>query len=548
MTGPAAEMAPTGGADQAPAVVLGLPAVEPGTAADVPNGLFAGPAAEPDRFELLGTGLRGGEGTVWRARYQGRLNNPVVYAVKQLEPPPGAPRVWPTAADERRWLDQRHLLQAVENPHLVRLVDVFLGPPPHRAGTPPAGPDGREVVRPYVVMEWIDGVSLAAHLATESPDLTTRLGWLCDLADGVQALHSVTQTFGNPMLHRDIKPANCVLHPVRGAVLIDFGGLRARDDGYDPDGMHSRYYAAPEVLAAPREPRTPESDLFALGAVGYFCVTGTDPPGDGDAVRKGLEKAIPAHGRRPLINHLAAMLSPDPGDRPARARAWATEALTLAALPRRRRRRRRLAAAGLVLLAAGAGGVYRVTREPEATLPGFTPFGREYSAFPYRIAGRELSLSPPTGNDRYSHLWGLYSPGAACAAAIEFDVTVTPVSSSFGYGFAVAPRSTMTQDGVPDGASIQYEWQAADITAAPGSYLRPAQLPGGAWAGTVDPDPAPPIDRPQHVRVSGIGQTIRIDVGETSAAYQVPTVECGGIAVRAWGAAVTLTDVHISRT
>ena len=545
MTGREAEMPPTGGGeyqDQEPRV----PAPDRDVPPAGPNGLFAGPAIEPDRFELLGAGLRGGEGTVWRARYRGQLDNPVTYAVKQLEPPSGASPVWPSAADERRWLDQRHLLQAVESPHLVRLIDVFLGPPPHRSGTPPVAADGREVVRPYVVMEWIDGVSLATGLRSGDPDLATRLGWLRDLADGVQALHSVTQTFGNPMLHRDIKPANCVLHPTRGAVLIDFGGLRAQADGYDPRGLHSPHYAAPEVLAAPRAPRNPASDLYALGAVGYFCVTGDDPPNEPDSVRRGLERVLPAYRKRGLATHLAAMLHPDPAARPAQARTWAAEALVLAAPPRRRRRR--LMVAALVLLIAGAGVAHQVTRKTPATVSGFTPFGREFSPFPYRVAGREVSMSPPTGDDRYSHLWGLHAPGDECAATIEFDVKVTPVSSSFGYGLAVAPRSTMDADNIPAGASIQYEWQSAGLSAAPGSYLRPAQLPGGAWSGTTDPDPAPPINRPQHIRVSAVGQTIRMSVGDTTVAYVVPQVECGGITVRAWGAPVDLRNVQISRT
>src|SRR4051794_16122168 len=42
-----------------------------------PNGWFAGPHGDPDRFQLLGRGLAGGEGNIWRARYRGELTSPL---------------------------------------------------------------------------------------------------------------------------------------------------------------------------------------------------------------------------------------------------------------------------------------------------------------------------------------------------------------------------------------------------------------------------------------------------------------------------------------
>jgi serine/threonine protein kinase len=101
-------------------------------------------------------------------------------------------------------------------------------------------------------------------------DLHERLGYVCDLAEAVTVLHSASQD-GNAMLHRDIKPANVIIDPERGAVLIDFGTMRSLTDGFDEDGMHSREYTAPEVLANPHAARTFASDLYSLGALTYFC-------------------------------------------------------------------------------------------------------------------------------------------------------------------------------------------------------------------------------------------------------------------------------------
>jgi hypothetical protein len=55
----------------------------------LPAQLYAGPADEPDRWQLLGTGLPGGEGTTWQARYLGGLRAPLPRAVKMLRRPPG---------------------------------------------------------------------------------------------------------------------------------------------------------------------------------------------------------------------------------------------------------------------------------------------------------------------------------------------------------------------------------------------------------------------------------------------------------------------------
>ena len=119
------------------------PASEP-----APNGWYAGPVDDPDRYELLGTGISGGEGTLWRARYRGGLASPIPFAVKALRPPPGAAPGWPSAADRRRWHDQQALLRHLEIDHVVRLHEVFAGPAPHAATA-----SGRPVpLVAYVVM------------------------------------------------------------------------------------------------------------------------------------------------------------------------------------------------------------------------------------------------------------------------------------------------------------------------------------------------------------------------------------------------------------
>ena len=542
--------AATGAGDRpdALAVLFSTPSVADGE----PNGLFAGPDDDPDRFELLGSGRRGGEGTTWRGRFRGSLATPVTYALKQLHPTAGAGPFWPTPADLRRWSDQRHLLQTVRNDHLVRVHDVFLGAAPHRFGTSRTA-DGQESAVPYLVMEWIDGADLRSEVESGPGDLEARLRHVRDVADALAALHSVTRTGGNPMLHCDVKPENCVLDGRRGAVLVDLGTLRPVDGGRDPLGLHTRHYTAPEVLADPTAPRTAAGDLYGLGALAYFCVVGADPPAanEHDAVavaRSELRAATRTRGssRDALVDLICAMLDPDPARRPSRPTVWA-DALCTAVRPPGRRRARVLAATMTAVVAAGGVGTVVANgrdAEPKAGMVApFAPFGTSFASFDTTVAGDHLTISPPLGENRYDHLWGLFSPADACATAVEFDAAVGPHDAATpGFGYAVAARSSV-QDDQPAGFSLQYEWSPET-----GSLVRPVELPGGAWRDSAEPEPMPDLAQPHHVRVAAVGTSVGITVDDHSVTYEIPETECGGIAIRAWGAPVEISRLAVSAT
>jgi eukaryotic-like serine/threonine-protein kinase len=328
-----------------------------------PNGWFAGPHGDPDRFQLLGPGLAGGEGNIWRARYRGQLTSPLTVAVKELRRPRRAEAGWPTPADIRRWEDQRALLQYMRIDHLVTMIDIFVGPPPHLpgpagVGTPPPGPREAVANTPYVVMEWVEGPTLAEELsgcpATEAT-LDARLAHVQHVAEALHSLHSQTASAGNPTLHRDVKPTNCILDPRRGVVLVDVGTMRRMDDGYDDDGLHTPAYTAPEVLANPREARAVSSDLYSLGGLAWFCVLGEDPPvpGSPQAAPEQIEARLLEAARSAevvdaagFVRQLRLMLDESPQRRPSDAMAWARRLRTLGAVRRRSVIRRR---PGLVL-------------------------------------------------------------------------------------------------------------------------------------------------------------------------------------------------------
>jgi hypothetical protein len=300
-------------------------------------GGYVGPVDDPDRYELIGQGLRGGEGTTWQARYHGRLQAPLPLAVKQFHPPPGAPPDWPSAEDMGRWQDQTALLRHTHPEHVVRLYELFSGPPPHAVGQGGSGP-GRA---PYLVMEWINGPTLG-QLCRGAPatkgNIETRMGYVHQVALALAELSSATRTAGNPSLHRDVKPGNCIVNHERGLVLIDTGTLRLIDDGFDPLGRHTPGYTAPEAMVAPHLPRSSVTEVYALGALAAFCLTGRDPGVHGGLV-PGLDAAAREAGvadPAALAAHILTALDSDPARRPGDLAGWSQRLVTLARVRPRR--------------------------------------------------------------------------------------------------------------------------------------------------------------------------------------------------------------------
>jgi eukaryotic-like serine/threonine-protein kinase len=130
---------------------------------------------------------------------------------------------------------------------------------------------------PYIVMEWIDGPSVAQSLgrAPLAPEEVAHIG--AALADAVHGVHL------QEAIHFDLKPENFIVRPSGEAVLLDFGF--ARHVRY-PDllgeerefAAGSSAYVSPEQLQGNRSDE--RSDLFALGVVLYELATGKLPFGE----------------------------------------------------------------------------------------------------------------------------------------------------------------------------------------------------------------------------------------------------------------------------
>jgi serine/threonine protein kinase len=127
--------------------------------------------------------------------------------------------------------------------------------------------------RPFIVMEYLAGGSLADRARSGPVAPGQSIDWLRQAAEAIDAAHA------RGVVHRDIKPANLLFSERRDLVVADFGIARAIDDtaGMTLAGtvMGTAGYLAPEQARG--EPAGPASDRYALGVVAYELLTGGRP-------------------------------------------------------------------------------------------------------------------------------------------------------------------------------------------------------------------------------------------------------------------------------
>jgi len=130
----------------------------------------------------------------------------------------------------------------------------------------------------YYAMELLDGATLEAVVERDGPQSPARVVRVMEMvAGGLAEAHELG------IIHRDIKPANIFLCRQGGeldiAKVLDFGLVKVVEGSDDPHVTHdgvvtgTPQYLAPEALTDP-DAIDGRSDLYALGAVGYYLLTG----------------------------------------------------------------------------------------------------------------------------------------------------------------------------------------------------------------------------------------------------------------------------------
>jgi serine/threonine protein kinase len=139
----------------------------------------------------------------------------------------------------------------------------------------------------YTIFEYVEGQTLAQWaIDNPKPDLETLRNIIEQIAKGLNAFHRLE------MLHQDLRPENIMIDKQGTIKIIDFGaasvaGLEeTRSNFPDTHLAGTALYSAPEYFLGERG--TVQSDLFSLGVISYFLLSGRYPYSTGIAKTKTL--------------------------------------------------------------------------------------------------------------------------------------------------------------------------------------------------------------------------------------------------------------------
>jgi tRNA A-37 threonylcarbamoyl transferase component Bud32 len=201
-----------------------------------------------DRYELLEQVGEGATGIVYKA-YDKLLQ--VKIAVKLLRP-----EYTHNDTILDRFRQEIILSRDIAHPNILRIYHL-----------------GESEGKKYIIMQWIEGTTLAKVIAEEAPLPTKTTVDLAEkLASALEAAHK------RKILHRDIKPQNILLDQNREPYLTDFGVARLLGEpGLTRGGVFlgTPNYASPEQAKLLRLDE--RSDLYSLGVVMFEMATGRRP-------------------------------------------------------------------------------------------------------------------------------------------------------------------------------------------------------------------------------------------------------------------------------
>jgi serine/threonine-protein kinase len=261
------------------------------------------------QYTLLERIGEGGMGAVYRARHA-MLRRPT--AIKLLPADrAGAERI-------QRFEREVQLTSQLTHPNTISIFDYG------------RTPDGVF----YYAMEYLDGLNLEDLVRLDGPQPAARVLHILRQVAG-----SLSEAHGIGLVHRDVKPSNVILVSERGgspdvAKVVDFGLVKDLDETswntQDGRVFGTPHYLSPEVISSSGQVG-PASDLYSLGCVGYFLLTG-HRVFEGQSVievctQHLTAEPVPPAERlgRPVADDLSAILmtclEKSPEHRPSSARA-----------------------------------------------------------------------------------------------------------------------------------------------------------------------------------------------------------------------------------
>lgn len=229
------------------------------------------------RFELRDSLGEGVSGHVYLAvdRRLSDAGHPAWVAIKILRP------LHLDAADRLRFQDEAAKARRINHPNVVRVLDRGVQPPD----------------LDYIVSEYVDGSHLGAWVQRlpSRPKPRDAAAMVRKLALGLQAAHAAG------LVHCDLKPDNILLTKEGEPRIADFGLSHQWAADSDSAGdvapdrpVGNRAFAAPEQLLAKRGAFTPAADVYALGGILLWLLTGRYANG---ATVDEVESRLDAIGR-----------------------------------------------------------------------------------------------------------------------------------------------------------------------------------------------------------------------------------------------------------
>lgn len=205
-------------------------------------------------YELLGELGRGGMGIVYKARHRS-LKRPV--ALKMIQP-----GRQPSPRELTRFRTEAETIARLQHPNIVQIFEV-----------------GQTQGLPFLALELAEQGTLAQKL--QAMPLPPRAA--AELIENLsRALHHAHE---HHVIHRDLKPANVLFGKDGTPKITDFGLAKILAD--DADGprdptrsgepIGTPRYMAPEQVTGRKEEIGPATDVYALGALLYECMTGQAP-------------------------------------------------------------------------------------------------------------------------------------------------------------------------------------------------------------------------------------------------------------------------------
>jgi len=253
----------------------------------------------------------GGMGEVWSAR-DTSLKRDVAVKMMMFGDTPRSVQA------RARFDREIRALMAIDHPHAVRILDF--------------GTAGEHIN--YLVMDLLPGSDLAQLVRQQGVVAPLRALALLE-----QAARAAEHAHNLGIVHRDIKPSNIFISDVGDDIghvrLLDFGIAKLDeevDEGITATGafVGTVHFAAPELALG--EDATIASDIYALGAVAYFALTGSTPfvgltrGGVLDALASGdvldLRTKAP-HLDQEIVSLVRKAMHPIPGERFPSAKAFA---------------------------------------------------------------------------------------------------------------------------------------------------------------------------------------------------------------------------------